>query len=114
MALQYAVAWAAVRAPLVTKVVKSRPQLLFYRGSFVEEALTRERVTEGEVYAAVRESGIGSLEQVEAVVLETAGELSVISKSQGASGVLVDVAKPGELHETEARRSHASLVTSER
>ncbi|WDT81307.1 MAG: hypothetical protein MPW14_06065 [Candidatus Manganitrophus sp.] len=45
--LQYLVAWASVHSPLVRRIVKSEPALLFYRGEFLRETLRRERVTEG-------------------------------------------------------------------
>ncbi len=77
--LQYAVAWVAVRSPQFRNAVKSQPTLLFYRGVFQHAALRRERVTEGEVRSAVRGQGLGSMDDVEAVILETAGELSVIA-----------------------------------
>lgn len=51
------------------------------RGEFLRDAMRRERVTEGEVLAAVREQGTTAVEHVEAVVLETAGTISVLRKS---------------------------------
>ena len=71
-----------VRSSAVGRLVKSDPTLLFYRGEFLRDAMRRERVTEGEVLAAVREQGIAAVEDVEAVVLETAGTVSVLSKSE--------------------------------
>jgi uncharacterized membrane protein YcaP (DUF421 family) len=44
-----------------------------------------ERVTENEVLAAIREANFSSLEQVRAVVLETAGELSVLGETNAAA-----------------------------
>jgi uncharacterized membrane protein YcaP (DUF421 family) len=49
-------------------------------------------VTAGEVRQAVRSQGVGGLEQVEAVVLETDGTVSVIPRAQAGSGdALADV-----------------------
>ncbi len=79
--LQFAVAWLSARSPAVGRLVKSDPTLLFYRGEFLRDAMRRERVTEGEVLAAVREQGVAAVEHVEAVVLETAGTMSVRKKS---------------------------------
>jgi len=78
--LQYAVAWASVRSRRVERAVKSQPTLVFFRGEFLRATLRQERVTESEIRAALREQGYGSLAEVEAVVLATAGELSVIRK----------------------------------
>lgn len=76
--LQYAVAWVATRSPTFSHVLKSEPTLVFYRGEFRRSALRRERLTEGEVRSAVREHGVAAMEEVEAVVLEASGDLSVI------------------------------------
>jgi uncharacterized membrane protein YcaP (DUF421 family) len=91
MLLQFAVTWLCLRVPLVDRVVKSEPRLLFYADRFIDEALARERVTQGEVIAAVRDQGIASLDQVEAVVMETAGKLSVIRKSDGRPSTIENV-----------------------
>lgn len=93
VALQFGVAWASVRSQAFANAIKSQPTLLFYRGAFLHEALTRERFTEQEVYAAVRQTGTASLDDVQAVVLETAGDLSII-KNFGDATALCDVAKP--------------------
>lgn len=50
---------------------------------FIPSGLRNQRVTETEVQAAAREQGIGGLEEVGAVVLETDGSLIVIKKSSG-------------------------------
>ena len=88
VSLQFAVAWLSVRSPAVGRLVKSEPRLLFFRGEFLRDAMRRERVTEGEVLAAVREQGVGSVADVEAVVLETAGTVSVLKKSDAPPSAL--------------------------
>ena len=84
--LQYAVAWSAVRSKRVQRVIKAEPALVFYRGDYLDDRLRAERLTRGEVIAAVREQGIGAMNDVEAVVLETAGQLSIIRGPVGAGG----------------------------
>ena len=78
--MQYGVAWLSVRSEAFGRLVKSQPKLLYYRGQFLRREMRDERVTESEVVAAVREQGIPSLEKVEAVVLETAGTMSVLQR----------------------------------
>lgn len=78
--LQYLIAWLQRRSSAISKLVKAEPTLLFHRGEFLANAMRRERVVQAEVYAAVREQGIASLEQVEAVVLETDGSFSVLQR----------------------------------
>jgi uncharacterized membrane protein YcaP (DUF421 family) len=91
IALQFVVAWLSVRSPAVGRLVKSEPRLLFFRGEFLRDAMRRERVTEGEVIAAIREQGVPAVDGVEAVVLETAGTFSVMSKSDAAPSSLRQV-----------------------
>jgi uncharacterized membrane protein YcaP (DUF421 family) len=76
-------------------MVKSEPTLLLHRGELLEDRLRSQRVTEGEVRQAVRSHGIGGLESVDAVVLETDGTLSVIpASSAGSASALADVRLP--------------------
>jgi len=84
--LQFAVAWLSVRSKAVAELVKSEPALLLFQGRFLSDALRRERVTEDEVRAAVRSQGIGSLEDVDAVVLETDGTVTVLKKTEEPDG----------------------------
>lgn len=90
--LQMAIAWLSVRMSAVRRLVKSEPSLLLHDGQLLSDALRHHRVTPGEVRQAVRARGIGELEQVHAVVLETDGSFSVISRSSaGNADVLADV-----------------------
>lgn len=59
-------------------VIKASPQLLFFKGEFLEDHLEKERILKEEIYAEVRQKGIKSIKNVYAVVLETNSKLSVI------------------------------------
>jgi uncharacterized membrane protein YcaP (DUF421 family) len=97
VALQYAVAAMAVRSARVRRVAKSEPTLLLHEGVLLTDRMTRQRVTAGEVRQAVRSQGIGALESVAAVVLETDGTLSVVPASASGTGsALADVAMPAD------------------
>lgn len=76
--LQYAVAWTSIRSRWFRNLVRSEPRRLVENGRYLEAALRIERVTTSEVDAAIRKSGIGRVEEVAAVVLETDGSFSVI------------------------------------
>jgi uncharacterized membrane protein YcaP (DUF421 family) len=82
--LQYVVSWSSVRVRWVRHTVRSEPALLVRRGLMLADAMRRERITEGEVLAAVRSAGVRDVESVEAVVLETDGSLSVLPQSNGS------------------------------
>lgn len=94
--MQFAVTWTSVRVSWVRQVVTGEPALLFYQGDYLTAALKRARVTEDEVRAAVRANGMASLEQAQAVVLETDGSFSVVGKGTGEGSSSLDgVVRPG-------------------
>lgn len=79
--MQYLVAWLSLRSRWISRIVKSSPKLVYYRGEMLEGALRDERLTVEEVFAAMRNNGVSSVSSVSAVVLESDGSLSVLSGS---------------------------------
>ena len=79
--LQYAITRLRLRSSRFARLLDSSPSLLYYRGQLLHAAMRQERVDETELRAAAREHGAGSLEEVEAVILEPSGNLSVVRKS---------------------------------
>lgn len=79
--LQWLISWMTVRVRMVGKMVKSEPSLLYFQGSFLEGAMKKERVARSEVHQALRSWGASSMDEVEAVVLETDGTLSIMKKA---------------------------------
>jgi uncharacterized membrane protein YcaP (DUF421 family) len=93
IALQFVIAWLSVRSATVRRLVKSEPALLWHQGTWRPAAMAAERVTAEELRAAVRAQGIGSLEDVAAVVLETDGSFTVLRQAgHGSVSTLVGVA----------------------
>ena len=90
---QYILTWISVRSSWVQKLVKAEPALLLYQGQLQHQVLKRERVTEGEVLAALRANGVGAIENVDAVVLETNGSFSVIQDLGSTASSLKDIKK---------------------
>lgn len=94
--MQFIVTWTSVRQRWVRQFVTGEPALLFYRGSYLNTALKKARVTEDEVRAAVRTSGRAEMDRVEAVVIETDGSFSVIGQdADGGESSLEGVTLPG-------------------
>lgn len=81
IAMQYGIAWISIRSRRFRRLIKAEPTLLYYEGEFLHERMRSERISEEEIRAAVRESGLGSLASVLAVVLESNAELSVVTDS---------------------------------
>jgi uncharacterized membrane protein YcaP (DUF421 family) len=78
IALQFGVAWAQTRWTNFMGIVTNPPALLYYRGQFLRDVMRRQRVTEAILQAAVRKEQLGSMAEVEAIVLESSGEFSII------------------------------------
>ncbi len=80
--LQWAVTKASVHWRWARRMIRAEARLLVEDGRYIEAALHDERVTRDEVDQAIRSEGIGRIEQVAAVVLETNGNFSVIAKDE--------------------------------
>lgn len=89
--LQLAVTWLSVRSNVVRRIVRSEPRLLVYRGEFLDEALHSERVTVSEVLQATRSAGVLSLDDVEAVVMETDGTMAIVRRGDAQRSTLEPV-----------------------
>ena len=88
--LQFIVAMISVHSRWARRMLTSEPTVLLRDGQPIQEALLRERISHESLLAAVRGAGVGGLEMVSTVVLETNGKLSVISIQQYGSGSAVN------------------------
>ena len=93
IALQFVVTWSSVRWVWADRLFKSEPSLLAHRGELLRHTMKRQRVSDDEVKAAIRDAGLPGLEQVEAVVLETDGTFSVISRDSVPPGSGVNISR---------------------
>lgn len=84
--LQFLVSWLSVRSKRFSEIVKSEPALLLYRGRFLTSAMRKERITSSEIREALRSQGYGSTEDVDSVILETDGTLSILKELKRNEG----------------------------
>ncbi len=92
--LQFAVSALQVRSRSFSRLVTAAPTLLFFRGEFVRKAMQQQRVTEDSLRSVVREHGLGSFDEVEAIVLEPNGHFALVKKkSAGDGSALLNVPK---------------------
>ncbi|WP_206352186.1 DUF421 domain-containing protein [Tautonia rosea] len=90
--LQWLITWLATRSEQVTRLIKAEPVLLVRDGQMLRQSMDRSRVIEADILQAVRQQGNGSIRDVSALVLETDGSFSVISKPiDGEPTVLANV-----------------------
>ena len=103
---QAVLAELAARSDPFARLINGEPALLLSRGQFLRRTMKKERITEEEVRAAIRQQGVERIEDVDAVVLENDGTMTVAwtTKSPGGSS-LVD-AKPSAKEKAQKHRSH--------
>jgi uncharacterized membrane protein YcaP (DUF421 family) len=93
--IQVTLAELAMRFSTVERIINGKPTLLLSHGQFIPRALKKERVTEEEVRSAIRAKGINRVEDVDAVILENDGSLSVAWEAKGPGrSSLVDATVP--------------------
>ncbi|WP_174732802.1 DUF421 domain-containing protein [Mesobacillus harenae] len=76
--LQYIMTWLSVRSETFSKLIKSEPELLYYKGQYFKSVMKKERILKTEILQAARSNGAGSMDNVEAVVLETDGSIGIL------------------------------------
>ncbi len=76
--LQFVITWLSVRIDKVKKIITCTPTLLLYKGKMLKEVMKKERVTIEEIYVIARKKGFTDLKEIDAIVLETTGDLNVI------------------------------------
>lgn len=77
--LQYLVTKLDTRFKFIGKILKSQPTLLYYRGEYLEKNMIQTRITEKDILQEIRKQDGSVLEEIEAVILESDGKISVIS-----------------------------------
>lgn len=85
--LQYFLTFLTVKYPIVDKLVKDDPILLFANDKFLKKSMMKAHVSEGEVLASIRKQGISDVNQVMFVVLETNGEIIAVKKDKASEGL---------------------------
>ncbi len=85
--LQYFITWLSVRSKTVSGIIKAEPKLLYHKEDFLPVAMKMERVNKEEILQAMRRSGVGNIKDVDAVVMETDGSLSIIPASEDSEEI---------------------------
>jgi uncharacterized membrane protein YcaP (DUF421 family) len=80
--MQWIAGQVSARSARIRHLITSTPSLLFKDGVFIEENLAAERVSREQVMQKVRAAGHASTESVSAIVMESAGTISIVDKSK--------------------------------
>ena len=100
--LQFIIAFAASRSNKLERIINGRAELVFHRGRFMPREMRRHRLAEEEILESIREATVASIEEVEAVIFETNGHLTVIPISSARPTALRSV----QGHEAMAELEH--------
>lgn len=76
--VQWLLARVRQKSDRARAVLTNEPMLLLERGEFLDNALRETRVTRANVLEKLRAAGVTNMTEVQAVVLETTGDISVI------------------------------------
>ncbi|WP_119421200.1 DUF421 domain-containing protein [Desertibaculum subflavum] len=77
IAMQFLVTFLSVRSRAFAGAIRSEPALLARGGAYCDGAMKRERITRDEALSAVRAAGGHGVENVETMILESDGTISV-------------------------------------
>ena len=78
--MQHLLSMLSRRHDSIKRMLRADPSIVYHRGRYIDEVMDRERVTRSDIQAAMRGSGATSEAEVEAVVLETNGNLSCLTR----------------------------------
>lgn len=81
LALQLGVGAVRRRWPLFRRLIDFTPQTLVENGEVRSQNMRSPQMTEGDLRAKLRQTGVFSLDDVELAILESSGRLSVLRRS---------------------------------
>ena len=97
-------AFGAVQQAAGVPGLRTRPRVIMAHGRFVDSALRRTHLTPREVYGVLRHRGISHQDQVQCVILESTGGLSVIRTGDPIGPGMLDGVIGAELVLSQAPR----------
>jgi uncharacterized membrane protein YcaP (DUF421 family) len=77
IATNYAVGYATFRSKRLARLIEGTPQVIVHNGHVYRDIMKKEKLTQDELDAALRQAGCASIEQVHFAILENNGQISV-------------------------------------
>ncbi|HEY8102605.1 MAG TPA: YetF domain-containing protein [Burkholderiaceae bacterium] len=77
VAANYTLGYITYRSKRIAGLVEGRPQILIHNGHLYTDVMHKEKVTQHELDAALRQAGVACIEHVHFAVLENNGQISV-------------------------------------
>ena len=75
-----------LRRKWLRRILVGRPQLLFYRGRYLQKNMRQAGLTEEDVCEGFRRQGYDDPDQVLYAVFEVSGEITVVPKAESSAG----------------------------
>jgi uncharacterized membrane protein YcaP (DUF421 family) len=75
--------------------------MLLYRGRVIEENIKRERITIEEIKNAIRKKGLSDLSNIDIIILETTGDITIIKNLEDDAGAIEGIKNPFEERDAE-------------
>ena len=97
--LQYLLTYLSVKTDHVKNLITSSPSLLLYKGEILKDVVKKERITKEELYLAARQNGCSSFGEIDAIILETTGDFTVIKNLESEKAPTMQDVKHFELYD---------------
>jgi uncharacterized membrane protein YcaP (DUF421 family) len=85
VAANWLVSYLTFRSKRLQRVIEGRPQIIVHNGHVYRDVMEREKLTQSELDAALRQAGCGCVDDVHFAVLENNGQISVRVRSRPKS-----------------------------
>jgi uncharacterized membrane protein YcaP (DUF421 family) len=86
VAANWLLGYLTYRSKRVQRVVEGRPEVIVHNGHVYRDIMEREKLTQSELDAALRQAGCGSVNDVHFAVLENNGQISVRVRTDVGGG----------------------------
>ncbi|MFC6268691.1 DUF421 domain-containing protein [Frigoriflavimonas asaccharolytica] len=80
--LQFVITSITVRSRFFKKIISNTPTLIYYKGELLHPTMKKERISIGEINKSVREAGHANFDDIDAIVLETTGDITIITNNK--------------------------------
>jgi len=81
--VNWLVGYVTYRNKRLARVIEGRPEVLIHNGHVYRDVMRRERLTQAELDAALRQAGCASIDDVHFAMLENNGQITVRMKDKG-------------------------------
>lgn len=106
IAIEVTISFLSVKSRFISRLFDGTPSFLIYKGEINQKELAASRLTLTEVISEIRASGINSISEVNYMILEPGGKISVIPKISKQPLTASDM----KINTTECGIDHALVI----